>query len=123
MKRRNKVGIALLLLVAAASWAAGEWWLFWSALAASTAATLLRPIQSYYKTAPPRQQKLLIIANQVLAVAVLAFYLWLLQDPSVRPDSITGYVGWVLVMAVPVALFVMGILTWRRAGDNSSSST
>lgn len=123
MKRRDAIALVLLVMVAAVSWSTGEWWLFWSAIAGSAAATLLRPIQRYYRTASPREQRLVIVANQVFALAVLALYLWLVSNPRTAPGTPGAWVPWLLVMAVPVAIFGMGIVAWRRIDESTGSGT
>lgn len=84
---------------------------------------LLGPIQRYYRAAPPRTQRLVILANQVFALTLLAFYVWLVSTVGTAIESPSDWVPWLLVMAVPVAIFGMGIVAWRRVDEDSGSGT
>lgn len=116
----KRLEIVLLLVVAAVSWATGAWWVLWTAIGVQAVLTAFGPLQRYYRTSPPRRKRWLILAHQAVLLAVLAFYLWI-----AREDLQTGGVGttaiWLLIMALPLALFGMGIAAWRRIDDPSGT--
>lgn len=121
MNRQDRDWLLALLLLGPIAWVTGEWWLLWAAIGGSIAAALLGPILRYYRAAPPQQQKMLILVNQVLAAAILAFYVWLVPDLSGGTGAV-DWVPWMLVLAVPVVIFMVGIVAWRRVGENSSTA-
>lgn len=118
-KQRRVIGVLMLLVLAGISAATGEWWMLWSGLIASVTVLVLKPLQNWYERGSAAQKKVLLILNQVIAVAGLGLLVWLAASLDLTGAAASAWLPWLLVAVVPVALFASGIFAWRSLDPGS----